>query len=172
VGILAGPFVAAAALLALGGWFKVRRPEPTARALRNAGLGVFAPLARVLGAAELAVGLGALAFDTRVLPGLVAGSYLAFAAFVASSLARETPAPDCGCFGQTESPPTVVHLALNLGAVAVAAAVALGSGGGLAAALRDQPLGGAPFLLLAATCVGLAYAALAVLPRSLDRTRS
>jgi hypothetical protein len=171
VGLLAGPFVAAAALLALAGTFKVRRPAPTARALRTAGLGVLAPVARALGVAELAVGVGALVLDTRVVPALVAAFYLGFAAFVALGLARATPASDCGCFGQTESPPTAIHLVMNLGAAGVAAAVALGPGGGLATALLDQPLGGVPFLLLAATCVGLAYAALAVLPRAVEGTR-
>ena len=164
-------------LLTLGGIFKLRRPAPTARALRAAGLTAFAPLARAMGGAEVAVGLAALALDTRIAPALVAAFYAAFAAFVALRLARPRAgdgagAGGCGCFGDTEGPPTAVHLVLNVGAGGVAAAVALGSGGGLGAALRGQPLAGVPLLLLVAVVTGLAYAALTVLPRTLEAVSS
>ncbi len=156
MGLLGGPFVGAAALLALGGLLKLR---------------VAALPSRLLAAAELVVGLGALAFDTRVFPALVAAFYLGFAGYIAVNLVGDAASKNCGCFGETESPPTVLHLAVDLAAAAVSAAGALGSGGGLGAALRGQPLGGVPFLLLAATCAGLGYAALAVLPRTLARAR-
>jgi len=173
VGLLAGPYVGAALLLALGGIFKVRRPAATARALRDAGLAGLAPLARAFGAAEVAVGVGALAVGGRVAPALVAACYAAFATFIALRLARPAAAGagGCGCFGETGGPPTAVHLAVNLAASGVAAAVALGSGGGLADALRGQPLGGAPFLLLVGIVTGLAYGALTVLPRTLAAMR-
>jgi hypothetical protein len=165
--MLAGPFLSAAALLALGGLFKARRPAPTARALADAGLAALSPLARPLGAVEVVVGICAIASDSRLAAGLVAAFYLGFAGFVALSLFRATPVGDCGCFGETDAPPTAVHLVLDLAAAGVAGAVAIGSGGGLAQALRHQPLGGVPFLVLAAACTGLAYAALTVLPRTL-----
>lgn len=165
---LAGPFVVAAALLALGGLFKARRPAPTARALRAAGLAPLAPAARVVGVAEVAVGVGALAVDNALLSGLVAAFYLGFAGFVALSLTREAPVEDCGCFGGGDSPPSMVHLVLDLAAAGVAAAIAIGPGGmSLASALDGQPLGGVPFLALAVVTGGLAYAALAALPRTL-----
>lgn len=181
VGLLAGPYVGAAVLFALGGIFKFRQPAPTARALRDAGLSALAPLARGLGAAEIAIGAAALAFDSRAAAGLVAAFYLAFAGFVALRLVRPphvdaganagAPAGGCGCFGDTEGPPTTVHLVVNLAAAAVAGAVALGSGGGLSAALRGQPLAGVPLLLLVGVTTGLAYAALTVLPRTLEALR-
>ena len=156
MGFLAGPFVGAAALLALGGLLKLRvRALPT----------------RLLAAAEVGVGLAALAFDTRLFPALVAAFYVGFAAYIAVNLTGEAATKDCGCFGETESPPTVLHLVVDLAAAAVAGAVAVGSGGGLSTALHGQPLGGVPFLLLAATTAGLAYAALAVLPRTLAASR-
>lgn len=165
---LAGPYVVAAALLALGGLVKVRRPAPTARALRAAGLGPLAPAARLLGVAEVTVGVGALAVDSVVAGGLLAAFYLGFAAFVALALTRTTPVGDCGCFGGGDSPPSLVHLVLDLAAAAVATAVALGPGGmSLPSALDGQPLGGVPFLALTLVVAGLAYAALAVLPRTL-----
>lgn len=173
MGILAGPFAGVAALLALSGVLKVRRPAPTARALTASGLGVLAPLARPFGLAEVVVGAGALVVGGHVLPAAVAAFYLGFAGFVALNLANAAPAADCGCFGQADAPPTVLHLVLNLAAAAVAASVAVGSGGGatLATVVRDQPLAGVPFLLLAATCAGLAYGALAVLPRTSEAAR-
>lgn len=171
--MLAGPFVVAAALLALGGLFKVRRPAPTARALRAAGLAALAPAARLLGAAEVAVGVGALAVDSAVVSGLVAAFYLGFAAFVARALTQAAPVEDCGCFGAADSPPSVLHLALDAAAAGVAVAVALGPGGySLPSALDGQPLGGVPFLVLAVVAAGLAYAVLAILPRTLAELRS
>ena len=167
MGIWAGPYVAAAALLVVSGILKVRRPTPTARALTSAGVPVLAPLARVFGVAEVVVGAGALALDSRAFPALVAASYLAFAGFVALTLVRAEQVADCGCFGAAESPPTVVHLVLNLFAAGISAAVALGSGGSLVRAVDDQPLLGLPFLVLAGLCAGLTYAAMTLLPRTL-----
>jgi hypothetical protein len=178
VGLLAGPYVGAAVLLALGGFFKLRRPAPTARALREAGLSALAPLARGLGAAEVVVGVGTLVVAGPVAPALVAAFYVAFAGFVGLRLGRHSAgegvgegAGGCGCFGAAEGPPHAVHLVMNLAAAGVAAAVAAGSGGGLAAALRGQPLAGVPFLLLVAVLTGLAYAALTILPRTLEALR-
>ncbi|MFP5317141.1 MAG: MauE/DoxX family redox-associated membrane protein [Acidimicrobiia bacterium] len=171
--MLAGPFVVAAALLALGGLFKLRRPAPTARALRAAGLAPLAPAARILGAVEVVVGLGALAVDSAVLSGLVAAFYLGFAGFVARALTQDAAVDDCGCFGASDSPPSLLHLVVDVAAAGVAVAVALGPGGySLPSALDGQPLGGVPFLTLAVVAAGLAYAVLAVLPRTLATLRS
>jgi len=163
-------------LLALGGLFKLRRPAPTARALRETGLSFLAPLARGLGTAEVAVGVAALAVGGRAVPALMAAFYAAFAAFVGLRLGRPPAGAGvgeagCGCFGAAEGPPHAVHLVVNLAAAAVATAVAVGSGGGLEAALRGQPLAGVPFFLLVAVVTGLAYAALTILPRTLEALR-
>jgi hypothetical protein len=155
-------------LLALGGWLKVRRPAPTARALRTAGLGVLAPLARGLGGAEVVVGVGALVSSSRVLAAAVAAFYVGFAAFVVLALTRADRAAGCGCFGESEGRATATHLVLNLAAAAVAAGVAAGSGGGMAAAVRHQPWAGLPLIAGALICVGLAYAVLTILPRTLE----
>ncbi|MEW6154832.1 MAG: MauE/DoxX family redox-associated membrane protein, partial [Actinomycetota bacterium] len=100
------------------------------------------------------------------------GFYAAFAGFVALALARRAPVADCGCFGARQSPPTALHLVLNLAAAAVAAAVAAGGGGNLAAAMRGQPLAGVPFLLLAATATALAWAVLTVLAQAIAASRA
>ena len=171
--MLAGPYVVAAALLAMGGGLKLRRPAPTARALREAGLGRLAPFARAMGAAEVAVGLAALAVDSAAVAGLVAACYAGFAGFVALALTRPAPVGDCGCFAGADSPPSAVHVVLDLAAAAVAVALAAGPGGmSLPTALDGQPLAGLPFLALAVVSLGLAYAALALLPRTLAAVRS
>jgi len=171
--MLAGPYVVAAALLALGGVLKLRRPAPTARALREAGLGRLAPFARAMGAAEVATGLAALAVDSAVAAGLMAACYAGFAGFVALALTRPAPVGGCGCFGEADSPPSAVHLVLDATLAAVAAAVAAGPGGmSLPTAVSGQPLGGVPFVALAVVAAGLAYAALALLPRTLAGLRS
>jgi hypothetical protein len=162
------------ALLGLGGLLKLRRPEPTVGALRAMGLPARASLVRLLAAIELAVAVGAAALDSPVVAALVAASYAAFAAFVLVALVRHLPLGSCGCFGVEDTPPTVLHLLLNLGAAAVAAAVALGSeGAGLGHVLaHEQPLTVGAFLLLTGTTVWLAYAALTLLPRTLAAGRA
>ena len=171
MGILAGPFVSAAALLALGGVFKARQPAATARALTGVGLPTAAPLARALGIVEVIVAVEALDVGNRLFAGLVAAFYVGFAAFVGLALRRPTPVSDCGCFGATESPPSVVHLVLDVAAAAVAIGVVVTGGQNLRAILADQPLAGVPFVAVCAVCTGLAYAALTVLPRALAEAR-
>lgn len=172
MGVLAGPYLAATALLVLSGVLKMRRPAPTARALARFGFGPLARLAPVLGVAETVVGLGALMVEGRLFPALATAFYLAFSAFVALALTGDEPASDCGCFGADETPPTPLHLALNVAAAAVCGVVAVRSGGTLGGALDGQPLFGIPFLLLTGICVALAYCALTVLPRTRVVTRS
>lgn len=166
---LAGPFIVTAALLGAGGASKVARPAPTARALGQMGLRVPAAAVRVGAALELAVATAAIIDGARPFAALVAASYLAFAAFVAVALRRKVPLSSCGCFGVADTPPTFVHLAVNLAAAGIAGTVALGwaAGGGLVelAAMDGSLLLRGAFLLLTATSVWLAYAALTALPR-------
>ena len=165
---LAGPFIVTAALLGAGGALKVHRPAPTARALREMGLPASPALVRVGAAAEVAVAAGALVDGSRPFAALVAASYLGFTAFVLAALRRGVPLSSCGCFGVTDTPPTGVHVGLNLAAAAVAGVVAVGwaGGGGLAeiAALDGSILRGT-FVVLTAAATWFAYVALTLLPR-------
>ncbi len=76
------------------------------------------------------------------------------------ALLRDAPIASCGCFGKEDTPPSWVHVGVNLVAVVAAAVVAIDPGAGLFDLLADQPLAGVPFLLLAATGVLLAFLAL------------
>jgi hypothetical protein len=169
VSTLAGPFLVAVAILGAAGAAKVARPANTARALRETGLKVSPALVRAGAVVELAIAAGALVGGGRAFAALVAASYAGFAAFVAAALLRGTPLSTCGCFGVDDTPPTPVHLGLNVAAAAVAAAVALtGSGaGGLSevGSMEGSVLLRVAFLASTAASVWLAYVALTVLPK-------
>ena len=165
MGVWAGPYLVAVALLLVSGAVKARPPFAVRRR-SDRSLGPLARLAPAVGIAELVIGLGALTVDNRIFPALAGALYLAFSVFVALALTAEEPVADCGCFGAAETPPTFMHLVLDLGAAAACGAVAWQSGGTLVRALEGQPLLGLPLLLLAGICVFLAYAALTVVPRA------
>jgi hypothetical protein len=117
--------VAAAAVLAIAGAAKLLDPTMTVGALRVMGLPSAPWLVRIGSAAELALGVVAVVVGGAVLWGLVAVSYLAFAAFVIAALASGRPIGSCGCFGRDDTPPTWWHVVLNVAAAAVTAAYAL-----------------------------------------------
>jgi len=167
VTVLAGPFAIAAALLAIGGAMKAWRPQDTANALRGVGLPGSSLLVRVGGVVELIIGATALAAGSTVSAVLVALSYTVFLAFVVTALRRHVPVATCGCFGKVDTPPSRVHVGVNLVAVAAAVTVAVDPGAGLIDTIRIQPLAGVPYLLLVALGVGLVFVALTSLPRTL-----
>jgi hypothetical protein len=165
MGAWAGPFLVAALLLTVAGALKAVDPATTAGALRRAGwpgspLGV-----RIGGAVEVVIGVSAIVTGAPLPAALVALSYLLFTGFVVYALVRHLPVGSCGCFGKVDTPPSVVHVVVNLGAVVTATAVALGPGGGVGEVLADQELLGLPFLLLVGTATYSAFLALTVLPQ-------
>ena len=166
---LAGPFLVTIVVLAGAGALKVVRPAFTARAIREMGLPVTPAIVRAGALVELAIAAGALVGGGRPLAALVAASYAGFAVFVLAALRRGTPLSSCGCFGADDTPPTGVHLGLNVAAAAVAGAVALtGSGaGGLTEItnLEGSLLLRVAFLASTAASAWLAYVALTVLPK-------
>jgi len=156
-GAWAGPYLVVCGLLAVAGAAKAWSPDTTARALRAAGLPSRRTLVRAGGGLEAGIGIAALITGFPVLAALVAASYFAFTAFIVLALVRGTPISSCGCFGKPDTPPSRLHVVLNLGALAVAAAVASAPARSLPSALAHQPLAGIPLLVLAATAGYLAY---------------
>jgi hypothetical protein len=171
VNAAAGPFAIAALLLVAGGIAKAVAPRDTANALRQIGLPGALPLVRLGGVAEAAIGVVAIATADRIAASLVAASYLAFAGFVAVALHRGTPIATCGCFGRADTPPSVVHLAVNVAAAAAALAVIVDPGDGFGDVVGAQPLAGVPFVLLVVVGVYLAFLSLTLLPRTLALVR-
>jgi hypothetical protein len=167
----AGPFAIGAVLLILGGAAKVRAPHDTATAMRGVGVPATSGLIRIAALAEIAFGAYALAVGDNVAAGLVAVSYVVFAAFVAVALMKDAPIATCGCFGKADTPPSLVHVGCNLLLAAGALAVAIDPSAGIADVIRQQPMAGVPFVMLVTVGVGLTYLALTSLPRLLSRMR-
>jgi hypothetical protein len=164
---LIGLYLIAAGLLCVAGVAKATRPDDTARAMAalvptSPSLPVMRRVVRVGALAEAALGAVALAFPRPVTAGLVALSYVAFFVVVAWARRRGGPLATCGCFGRPDTPPTAVHLLVDLGLAAAAVAVAAGAppGNTLGTQLAHQPWAGVPLLFVSA--VGLWLTALAL----------
>ena len=164
---LIGLYLIAAGLLVVAGVAKAARPDDTARALAALlpGSPPLRPLRWIVrsGAlAEAALGAVAVALPRPITAALVALSYLCFFGVVAYARRRGGPLATCGCFGRPDTPPTAVHLVLDLALAGAAAAVAVGApgDGALATQLAHQPGAGVPLLFVSA--VGLWLTALAL----------
>jgi hypothetical protein len=174
--VLAGPFAIAAALLAVGGAVKAVRPGDTAHALAVVGLRLPSylstrTLVRVGGLAEMIVGIGALVTGAPAFAALVAVSYVAFAGFVVAALRSGKPISSCGCFGKVDTPPSPVHVVLDLAFAGVAAAAAVVGSVALPDTVADQPLLGIPFILLLLIGLYLVFLAFTALPKTMGAVR-
>jgi hypothetical protein len=160
-GLLA-PFLTAAAVVVLAGAAKTVRPADTARALRQVDWPGSPWLVRALGIFEVLLGVAAAITGNRIAATLLALSYLAFSAFVATALRRGGAVSSCGCFGRPDTPPTVSHLLVVLAGAVVSAAVALRPGAGLTAVSGAR---GVAVVLLAGIGTWLAVLSMTLLPR-------
>jgi hypothetical protein len=176
VSVLAGPFAIAAVLLAVGGAAKAVRPRDTAQALSAVGIKfprVFPGrvAVRIGGAIEAVIGVAALLVGGPVLCALVAVSYVAFAGFVVVALRTGAPISSCGCFGKVDTPPSIVHVVLDVAFAGVSAAAAFTGDVALPDVLGDQPLAGVPFLMLLAIGCSLVFLAFSSLPKTMAAVR-
>jgi hypothetical protein len=165
MGVWAGPFLIAAVLLAGAGAAKAIDPAATVGALRGFGVPVSAAAVRVGGMVEVGIALVAATTGDPVAALALAASYLAFTAFVVAARVRRLPIGSCGCFGKVDTPPSALHVLVNLGAATAAIGVAAAGGGGLGAALAAQPLGAVPFVVLVLVGAYAAFTALTVVPQ-------
>jgi hypothetical protein len=168
--MLFGVYLAGCALLVVAGAAKAIRPVDTARALHEAlplvRLGRMAHLVRMAAAVECALGVAGLILPWPPIAAAVALSYAAFAGFVFIAYRRGGPLATCGCFGTPDTPPTVVHVVINLGLAASAIVVAAsGRSGSVLDALRGQPWHGIPLVAVSAVCAWLIVLALSPLAR-------
>lgn len=163
---LAGPYLVAAGLLVLAGGSKIAAPSSASRALASLHWPASRHLVRLLGVAEVGLGLAALVAGGRVPASLVALAYVSFSGFVALALARGGVLGSCGCFGTPDTPPTRTHLGLTLVLAAAALAVAVRPFGPPLVVVQDSPGTGIPLAGLTAVSIWLGYLVFAVLPRS------
>jgi hypothetical protein len=156
-------------LLIVSGTAKVHDPRG---ALEGLGRGVATIVAaawmRIVGAAEIALGVGVLVSPGRLTLAALALVYLLFAAVIEWQR-RKPGITSCGCLGRRSAAPSTVHSAMNL-AFASVAAVAAWRGGSpsLADAWRES----APLTIVAAAAVLVATALAAAAIRDLPELLS
>lgn len=166
---LSGPYLIGMAVLALGGLLKLVRPDDTVNAMRAVGLPATRTVARLLGVWESGVAAGAIVAAGPLFPVLAGVSYAGFAAFVLAALRRGTAVQSCGCFGKVETPPSLAHLVVNVGAAGTSFAYAATSNRSLVGEIVTSPGEALPLLALSAVGVYLVYVALTALPETLGQ---
>lgn len=156
-----GPYLAAGALLLVGGTLKTLKPHDTARALR-----LPVHLVRAGAGAEAVLGFVALLRPWAPTALAVAFTYAAFAVYVARLRRSGGALATCGCFGEPDAAPSRAHVAVDIAFATSAFAVASGARGGTVwHILAVQPANGVPLALVSATCAILAFGVLSHLGR-------
>ena len=160
----------AALLLVVAGLAKLSRPAPGIADLL--GFRVPAPLVRLVGGSEVAIGVAALLVGGPLAwaVGLIYGS---FAVIVLRAVLAE--ARSCGCFGRLDAPPSWVHVGGNLVLAAVsfaAAGAARPPAGAIIKTLVDSPAAGVALALEIVVVAGLALVAFSALPEALGARTS
>jgi hypothetical protein len=133
-----------ALLLVVAGTGKVARPAGTSPPSD-------ARLTLLLGAGEIGLGGAVLLIGGPATTALLAAAYAAFAVFADHQRRR---GGDCGCFPTTTTPPTMLHVWLNITAATAAAGTALRSGASLATTIAADPPHGLLVLGLLAVAAG------------------
>lgn len=167
-----GPVVALLALLALAGIQKIADPKATQGALKVAGLPESRLIVLALGGVEIATGVSGIVVGGPIPAMVGVVFYTAFALFVGNALARKLPIRSCGCLGATETPPSTVHVVVN-----VVAAMTLALGvftpvdllAGISSLTTSESVA---FAIFTIGVVYLLYGALTVLPLTSRRMPS
>ena len=162
--VVEGWFFLSAALLLVSGGAKLANPAPTSGALRVAGLVSSSRVVYTLAVAEIATGAASLLGGGAWGGWASAILYGAFGMFVAFALRRRVPISSCGCFGKVDTPPSVVHLLLNVAGLGGGVWAALTSAPSLISVLREQPLAGLLYLGFLVAGTYAAYLLLTALP--------
>jgi uncharacterized protein YjeT (DUF2065 family) len=162
---LVAPTLAAAALLIVAGAPKMLRPDDTRRALASVGRPVPALVVRLGGVAEVAIGTIAIAHGGHVANTFVAVSYLAFTGFVIVALRNGGVVASCGCVGRPDTPPTVAHVVVTALFATAAGLAAAGGPTGVLTWSSASTATEAGVLGFAVLVTGLAWLALAELPK-------
>jgi hypothetical protein len=173
-----GIYLMGCALLVAAGAIKAARPADTARAVA-AALGhpstrpwVYA--VRMVAAGEAVVGIVGLVAPGVIVAIIVSASFVAFTVFVLYARSTGGVLSTCGCFGSPDTPPTVLHAALDALVGVAALLVAIDwPGGGVTSVLGHQYHDGIPLLAASATAAWLAFLVMSPLARlqALRRTQ-
>lgn len=169
--VVTGPYLVAAGVLAVAGLAKLRSPGGARRALDAVGLPASPIAVRLLGAIELGLAIGCIASPSMTTALLLAGAFGLFAGFVGYLLVRRIEVPTCGCFGERDTPPSVVHVAFNIGAAGAALLAFAGRPAGARDLFGELPLAGAPFALCVIVAVYLSWLVVVELPGAISAWR-
>jgi hypothetical protein len=163
-GLAVPPFLVAAGLLLASGGAKLLRPDPAVRALGEARLPGGSRAIRMLGCLEAAIGGACLAVPGRIEAALLAVLYLGFAAFLVRLRQAGGADRSCGCVGGRDTPPSFMHVALDLLAAAAGLVAVLSVPPNVAEVVTRGPLLGIPTALGLVACAYAAYAAVVYVP--------
>ena len=152
------------ALLVLAGAAKFRDPAPTIGAMRALHLPSSRMLVRIIGVAEIALGIVAGLTGQPIATALVALAYGVFTVFVGAAMRSGTDIQSCGCFGAVDTPPSWVHLIANASIMVIAILCAVGGTNSLPDQLSRQPLMGIPFVIVLGVLTYMTVVVLTVLP--------
>ncbi len=167
---VAGLFAVVAGVLAVGGVFKIVDPTPTTEMFGVLGLPRSRTLARASGLIEVTLGVAAFLFGGLVLQVLVALAFLLFAAMTGMLIAQGGAA-SCGCFGRLSSPPSGIHVAVNLVAACLAALAVAVDAPGFVDLRAELPAAGLTYLFFVGIGTWLGVVALTVLPDTMTAVR-
>jgi hypothetical protein len=157
-------------LLAASGLAKMLDPDPTRGAMKAARLPSSRWIARGLGLVEVVAAVVGLSLGGPMLF-LSVLLFVGFFLFTLVAVQQRLPIQSCGCFGQEDTPPTMVHVVFNAVSAVALTYIAI-------MAQPTIPWGGATQiavgLYLSFSLVGayLAYLVLSHLPRTLKTTSS
>ena len=168
VGITMAFYAVGSLLLVFAGAAKLAFPRPAADLMGALGFPTGAWFARLAGGAELALGVIVLSTGGPAPAIAAAGVYSLFALVVLLALNRGLSS--CGCFGQVDSPPSVIHVIGNLFLAAVCA-LAAGAGGSplvWVGTATDQRAGAAALVLSVCVLAGLVFVSLTAVPEWLQ----
>jgi uncharacterized membrane protein YphA (DoxX/SURF4 family) len=146
--LLTGAFQILAVVVIVGGAAKLVSPGAFRATLRSLGVPGGVVAARLAGVVEIGLGGAALVVGGRAWAAALAALYGVFTVVVV--LARRTGAESCGCFGSVAAPPSSLHVVIDAASAVVAAAAAVVGVPSLVDVLADQPMAGAPYLVLVA----------------------
>jgi hypothetical protein len=159
-------------VLFAAGTVKLLRPLPAVRALQAIGLPATPTLVRAGAAMEVVLAMLSAGSTSPVGPAGVTLAYLGFTVFVVVARRRGTAVRSCGCFGKADTPPSMIHIALDMLFATGAALVAVSAGRTPPWKLIVGPVQGTVFVALAAVATYLAIEAFATLPATLAQARA
>jgi len=144
----------------------MKDPAPTVGAMRALHLPASLMSVRLMGFAEVVIGLVAALTGSAIAMGFVGSAYVTFVFIVLAAMKAKTQIQSCGCFGKTDTPPSLIHLGANSVFAVVALASAFKGAESLPELLANQPMYAVPFLVTFGVALYMVVLGLTVLPSS------